>query len=135
MSDTTTEAESYCDAALAYAERGFFVTPVSDAGAALRPPTRNPTKIRFWWRSFPDAKVGCHLGRSGMAVIEVDTADVHRLSRLLSSALPMTTTDGCLRRYFFKMCHDCADPDSMTWSPCGSTRYRLLCGNTIVVLP
>ncbi len=82
-------------AALAAAREGLFVFPVHgirpnghctcQAGAACRTPGKHPrigdwqrraavreSTIREWWTNWPKANIGCHVGLSGLAVIDVD---------------------------------------------------------------
>lgn len=82
-------------AALLYAAEGLFVFPVHSIGAngectcsdgaQCRTPgkhpligdwqhkaTRDADTIRQWFRRHPHANIACHVGKSGMAVIDVD---------------------------------------------------------------
>lgn len=82
------------EAALAYARRGWHVLPLHSprnrrcscrrpqcASPGKHPRTRhglteattNPSAIRAWWRTWPDANIGLRTGRlSGLVVVDVD---------------------------------------------------------------
>jgi hypothetical protein len=80
-------------AALNYAGRGWAVLPVhtprgngcscgnpgcSSIGKhprlsrGLTVATVDPERIKRWWREWPDANIGIHVGRSGLIVIDID---------------------------------------------------------------
>lgn len=69
---------SLIDAARAYAAAGLQIFPVEPRGK--RPLIREwPDKatceekqIRSWWKKWPDANIGLHVGKAGLAVIDVD---------------------------------------------------------------
>jgi bifunctional DNA primase/polymerase-like protein len=123
------------DTALAYAERGFFVAPVSAAGRALRPATRNAMPIRQWWERWPDADIGCDLGKSELMMVEIKDTDGDRLAKLLPPTTMMAVADD-MRRYFYR-----APKYGIPWnrevrSPCGTATLKIYGGdNTIVVMP
>ena len=74
--------------ALAYAARQWFVFPCREVrcGAKHKAPwTKNghldastdPEQIRKWWKQKPQALIGIDCGRSGLVVVDVDSADGH----------------------------------------------------------
>ncbi|WP_272010882.1 phage/plasmid primase, P4 family [Roseovarius sp. ZX-A-9] len=75
-----------CDAALAYARRGWHVFPIGagtkgrDAWGASthllanghKGASRDPEKVRTWWTRWPDANIGLNLAASGLVAIDPD---------------------------------------------------------------
>lgn len=66
-------------AALDWSEAGFYVFPIKPGHKAPafvqdweNTASRDPAQIDVWWQQWPEANVGCALGRSGHCVIDVD---------------------------------------------------------------
>jgi hypothetical protein len=68
-------------AALRYAERGWYVFPLAPRGKEPVTPngyldsTLDPNLIRQWWQRIPDANLGVATGKSGLAVIDIDSLE------------------------------------------------------------
>ncbi len=69
--------QSPLDAALRYAERGWFVfpckpdkKPLTDHG--FQDATTDAATIVGWWRQWPQAQIGVDCGRSGLVVVDLD---------------------------------------------------------------
>src|ERR1700749_3969006 len=69
-------------AALNYATQGWYVFPI--APGRKRPPliekqythsTTDPDTIRAWWQDNPKANIGLDCGKSGLVMVDVDTAE------------------------------------------------------------
>jgi hypothetical protein len=66
------------DAALAYAERGWYVFPLKARGkepiypGGFKTATADPKRVRALWRKHPNANIGVHPGPSGLLVIDLD---------------------------------------------------------------
>lgn len=84
------------DAALAYAEAGWFVLPVipgtKNPGSVVgsgwpERSTRDPNQVREWWSENPDYGIALHSGRSGAVVFDLDTHDLTALPSDLREAL------------------------------------------------
>ncbi|WP_084866035.1 bifunctional DNA primase/polymerase [Prescottella equi] len=84
------------DAALAYAEAGWFVLPVmpgtKNPGSVVgngwpSQSTHDPNQIREWWSENPDYGIALHSGRSGAVVFDLDTDELAALPRNLREAL------------------------------------------------
>lgn len=108
-------AQIYCASltdALAYAERGFFIVPMTPQGNSSRPlvlplqATRNSDIIRKWWRRWPNSIVGCVLGKSGIIILEINGKEGHEaLARIeaesgLSAPTFTASAGGSTRRYY-----------------------------------
>jgi KaiC/GvpD/RAD55 family RecA-like ATPase len=70
------------DAALAYADRGWFVFPVQTAPnkrplceGGFRSATTDHTTIVEWWTRWPAAQVGIDCGQSGIVCVDLDQKD------------------------------------------------------------
>ncbi len=69
---------SLCDAAVEWANRGFFIFPCVPLGKkpatanGARDATTDAEVIRAWWQSNPDYNIGVSLSRSGMFAIDAD---------------------------------------------------------------
>lgn len=71
------------EAALAYAQAGIRVIPVSRGtksparigGAWQHRATTDPDQIAYWWDRWPDAGVGIVPGQSGLLVVDIDHAE------------------------------------------------------------
>ena len=73
---------SNLDAALAYAEAGWYVLPVApgtkNPGSVVgdgwqHSSSREPAQIREWWTENPDYGIAVHVGRSGAVLFDLDT--------------------------------------------------------------
>lgn len=69
------------DWALTYAQRGWCVFPLTPRGKEPLTPngyldsTTDPQLLRHWWRRTPDANLGIATGKSGLAVIDIDSTE------------------------------------------------------------
>jgi hypothetical protein len=69
---------SFLDAALAYAERGWYVHPlipgtkIPATEHGFKDATTDPAVIREWWIDEPDANIGVSCGPSALFVIDLD---------------------------------------------------------------
>ncbi|WP_081484750.1 bifunctional DNA primase/polymerase [Gordonia polyisoprenivorans] len=80
-------------AALAYAEAGWFVFPLSP-GTKDQPvvkfsneSSRDREQIAAWWDENPDYGIALHVGRSGAVVFDLDEDSLDALPRELGEAL------------------------------------------------
>lgn len=103
------------EAALAYAEAGWFVLPTSpteikNPGSLVGPgwqtkSSRDGTQIERWWRSNPRAGIALHSGRSGAVVfdLDVDSLDVvpEQYRAALRTAQVQHTRSGDRGHYVF----------------------------------
>jgi hypothetical protein len=97
-------------AALQRAAQGIYVFPVrpgeKDPLVKWRLcSTRDPERIKSWWRSWPDANVGGDCGKSGLFVIDIDDAAVWEALLVEHGDMPHTwlqITGGGGLQYFFK---------------------------------
>lgn len=81
------------DAALAYAEAGWFVFPLAP-GTKDQPVVKfgtesscDPEQIREWWGENPDYGIGLHVGRSGAVVFDLDRSSFDDLPPDMAEAL------------------------------------------------
>ena len=116
-------------AALALAKRGFFIIPVSKQGVALVDPraaSRKSVRVNRWWRHWPNADIGVHLGKSELLMVEGSGA------ALAALALPPTlaASGGDVTRLFYR----CGQGvwESLTSLDNG---VRVYAGNSVVVVP
>jgi bifunctional DNA primase/polymerase-like protein/AAA domain-containing protein/primase-like protein len=71
-------SETILDAALSYARSGWWVLPIEkgtkkpSGGNGLKHATKDPEKIKEWWRTWPDAGVAIACAPSGLVVLDVD---------------------------------------------------------------
>ena len=82
---------SLVDAALAYAEAGWYVLPT--APAEMKNPasvvhgqwpdksTRDAEQIRAWWRENPGYGIALHVGKSGAVAFDLDIDDLDVIAR------------------------------------------------------
>lgn len=92
------------EAALKYAERGWFVfpcvpkdkRPVTSQG--FKDATTAPDQIAEWWRETPTANIGLWPGPSGLLVVDIDSAEgellAARLGLLSEPTLQVRTVKG-----------------------------------------
>lgn len=79
MRQNDTELSALGQAALKYAERGWFVLPcVANEkdpwrNFGLHHATRDLNQIRTWWSSYPDLNIGIALAPSGLLAVDLDT--------------------------------------------------------------
>ncbi len=79
------------EAALAYAEAGWYVLPtdpadVKNPGSVAHghwqvKSTRDPAQIRAWWSENPDNGIALHVGRSGAVAFDLDIDDLDVIAR------------------------------------------------------
>jgi Bifunctional DNA primase/polymerase, N-terminal len=117
--------------ALRYAARGFFIAPLSADNVVLARVTKNAVQIDKYWRRWPNANIGCHLGKSRLTVIEVKGTDAERIVELL----PATLTAGCddLRWYFYRA--EQSPKDRVTHLTKNGVAVKVYGGNVIMLLP
>lgn len=66
-------------AAVALAERGYFVFPCKERGkepltsSGFKEATRDERQILTWWSRWPNANIGVACGASGIAVLDIDS--------------------------------------------------------------
>ncbi|WP_327097386.1 bifunctional DNA primase/polymerase [Nocardia vinacea] len=71
---------THADAALANAARGFHVIPLHPGSKAPaienweNAATVDPTRIRWWWRRWPERNIGIACGPSRLHVLDLDTS-------------------------------------------------------------
>lgn len=80
---------SLLEAALSYAEAGWFVLPTDPAdiknpGSVVRgkwheKSSRDPEQIRRWWADSPDSGIALHCGRSGAGVFDFDATSLRSI--------------------------------------------------------
>jgi hypothetical protein len=85
------------EAALAYAEAGWFVLPTAPGdiknpgsvvgGKWYELSSRNTDQIRRWWTANPDYGIALHCGRSGAIVFDLDVGDLDTVPGRLAEAL------------------------------------------------
>lgn len=83
------------EAVLRYANVGFAVFPVEPGGKTPLVKWRDvstvePDEIREWWAQWPDANVGIDVGKSKLAVIDVDDLDGLKQLEAEVGQLPLT---------------------------------------------
>ncbi|WP_171050077.1 bifunctional DNA primase/polymerase [Nocardia cyriacigeorgica] len=86
---------SPADAALAYAEAGWYVVPVKPGtknpgsliGGWTTQSTRDHETISGWWKKWPDAGIALHAGRSGVVIFDCDVPDLSILPVKFRKAL------------------------------------------------
>ena len=75
------EGMTPAEAALAYAEAGWYLVPVANGtkhpGSVLgggweTKSTRDPGMIGRWWRANPDFGIALHAGKSGVTILDID---------------------------------------------------------------
>jgi len=81
---------SLLNAALAYAEAGWYVLPthpedIKSPGSVVggkwqNKSTRNPDKIRQWWSANPNYGIALHCGRSGAIAFDLDLDSLKAIS-------------------------------------------------------
>ncbi len=118
---------SSLDAALAMAERGWFVFPVLDrrplTQRGYKDATTNPEQIRAWWDYCQSAKPAIDLGRSGLIVLDVDVkngkpgmAELEKLLPDLPETAAAETPSGGLHLYYQRPA-DWAARRVINWRP------------------
>lgn len=115
------------DAALAYAEAGWYVLPTNPAvdikspGSVVRDrwhekSSRDHDEIRRWWTANPNYGIALHCGRSGAGVFDLDVSDVGALrvfgrddladALLTAGAIQGTRREGDRGHYMFLLPDD-----------------------------
>ena len=84
-------------AALAYAERGWYVLPIKPnekvplTKHGVKDATTIPRTIRGWLKKWPDCNIAIDVGRSGMLVYDLDPgSSIKKLNEALDGNLPKT---------------------------------------------
>src|SRR5690242_16673505 len=78
---------SLAEAAVAYAEQGYFVLPLQPGGKAPRTrrgfhdATNDVDIVRRWWEEQPDSNIGIVPGFSGHVVVDVDGPEGEAIAR------------------------------------------------------
>ncbi|RKT24446.1 P4 family phage/plasmid primase-like protein [Paraburkholderia sp. RAU2J] len=130
------------DAAVEAAAEGLFVFPVHPKGKTplieqwQHKATRDTQTICEWWKLYPAANIGCHAGKSGLAVIDVDPrnggnetfAELEALHGSIASEVE-TMTGGGGRHLFFLA------PEGVKLSKALGKGVDLQSGNKYVILP
>jgi hypothetical protein len=95
----------FLTAALAYAERGWPVLPLSPRGKGpytehgVHDATIDLDQIRGWWQGTPDANVAIRTG-SGLAVLDFDAAPPFDVQRMLQGLkVPIVETERGIHAY------------------------------------
>lgn len=88
---------SLAQAALAYADAGWFVLPtdpdnIKNPGSVVggrwhEKSSRDPKQIRTWWAENPDYGIALHVGRSGAVVFDFDRDNLDAIPSHLAEAL------------------------------------------------
>jgi hypothetical protein len=107
------------EAALAYAEAGWYVLPtdpanVKNPGSVVGAKWQHrsscdPDQIREWWSANPNYGIALHCGRSRAVVFDLDADDIDALPRPLATALrgadaiQLTRNTGDRGHYVFVM--------------------------------
>ncbi|MDO3398679.1 bifunctional DNA primase/polymerase [Mycolicibacterium neoaurum] len=114
------------DAALAYADAGWYVLPTNPAdiknpGSVVKgkwheKSSRDPDQIRQWWETNPACGIALHCGRSNAGVFDYDQDDLQALraigrsdlaeALLAATALQGTRRDGDRGHYIFLLPDD-----------------------------
>jgi len=105
------------DAALAYAEAGFYTVPcrkgTANPGSLLgagwpAKSSRDPDVIRDWWEQWLSAEIALHAGRSGLVIFDIDATDAAEVPEVMHEHLktaPKQTTrvdNSTKAHYLFK---------------------------------
>lgn len=111
------------DAALAYAEAGWYVLPtdpddIKNPGSVVGGKwhalsSRDPEQIRHWWSANPNCGIALHCGRSGAVVFDLDLDSINGIrvygrddladAMLIATAIQGTRHDGDRGHYIFAM--------------------------------
>ena len=116
-------ASCVLDAALAYAERGWYVLPIKSGEKVpltkhgVKDATLDPKIIRGWLKKWPDMNVAIDVGRSGLMVYDMDPgSDIKELNEALNGELPKTELESKTPRdgqhLFYKLDKDDRIPSS-----------------------
>ncbi|QZY45072.1 MULTISPECIES: bifunctional DNA primase/polymerase [Mycolicibacterium] len=142
---------SLLEAALAYAEAGWYVLPTDPAnvknpgsvvgGKWQEHSSRDPEQIRRWWTANPHYGIALHCGRSGAGVFDLDEdlndrpADMpdELWAALQSGAIQATRRPGCgkdARAHYMFAC----EPDTYGNSAGAFTRWGQFRGRNGVII-
>ncbi|MBC8737570.1 hypothetical protein F6X40_12240 [Paraburkholderia sp. UCT31] len=130
------------NAALEAAAEGLSVFPVHPKGKTplieqwQHKATRDTQTIREWWKLYPAANIGCHVGKSGLAVIDIDPrnggnetfAELERLHGPTATDVE-TLTGGGGRHLFF------LEPEAVKLPKTLGKGVDLQSGNKYAILP
>ena len=139
------------EAALAYAETGWYVLPVkpgskspgSVVGANWHEKSsRDPDQIRVWWSDNPDYGIAVHCGRSGAGAFDLDINELEQIARdgrpdiaealRSAGAIQATRREGDRGHYIFRracssvtaLALSCAGASSAARTASSSSRRR-----------
>ncbi len=119
LSVPNVDGMSPCNAALAYAQAGWFLLPtdpddIKNPGSVVGGrwqdgSSRDFDQIRRWWAENPQRGIALHCGPSGAVVFDLDRDDFNELPEPLAEALRQAegiqlTRDGGVRGHYVSRC-------------------------------